>query len=487
MFDHHITLGYASREGARVGSALANGGGQLGCGAGRSPNADLVDPQVIAAVQRVLTSPGSLITLGDDHRDPDLQGRRRGRAARHERERLGLQQGQRPVDRRHGARLRPGRGTGWQACSRSNIDPPDLDRRERHPHLPPLERARLDPALLRWPRSGPDPHVRRHRHGPQPDQHLRWGGRCPLPPDPPDQGRPTGGLPAVRSIVIFTLSIFLFVGMCAVVVDAAWYWANNLRIQRAADAAALAGVVWLPGDATTAVRVAREEATKNGYTSGIGGYTVTPRQDPDNPRRMMGQHPRPGPDVLREPVRTCRPSTPPGISKAEYVLPVPMGSPQNYYGVGFYEQRVPTVAASPASMVFQAPSNEAGGGWSGASKAAEKRTTRTTATRRRRSDERVADNGATSGCWTAGTPCPTTDPGHRPDRGRAARSERGRERRSDGCMRAHAEISWDGGGSWSSSISTAPLGDDAPRRSRIGRSAARRHHSRMGCPHMGPQ
>ena len=66
MFDHHITLGYASREGARVGSALANGGGQLGCGAGRSPNADLVDPQVIAAVQRVLTSPGSLITLGDD-------------------------------------------------------------------------------------------------------------------------------------------------------------------------------------------------------------------------------------------------------------------------------------------------------------------------------------------------------------------------------------------------------------------------------------
>jgi len=31
LFDHHLTLEYATREGARVGAALANGGGALGC------------------------------------------------------------------------------------------------------------------------------------------------------------------------------------------------------------------------------------------------------------------------------------------------------------------------------------------------------------------------------------------------------------------------------------------------------------------------
>ena len=60
-FDQNLTLEYATREGARVGSALANGGGTLGCGAGQSPNAATVDPQILAAVRRVLLSPGSRV------------------------------------------------------------------------------------------------------------------------------------------------------------------------------------------------------------------------------------------------------------------------------------------------------------------------------------------------------------------------------------------------------------------------------------------
>ena len=59
VFDHHLTLEYATREGARAGSALAHGGtGPPGCA-----NASEVDPRIIAAVQRVLTSPGSPIAL----------------------------------------------------------------------------------------------------------------------------------------------------------------------------------------------------------------------------------------------------------------------------------------------------------------------------------------------------------------------------------------------------------------------------------------
>ncbi len=59
-FSHNLTLEYATREGARVGSALVDGGGGSGC-----PNAANVDPLIIAAVERVLTSPGSQVTLAN--------------------------------------------------------------------------------------------------------------------------------------------------------------------------------------------------------------------------------------------------------------------------------------------------------------------------------------------------------------------------------------------------------------------------------------
>lgn len=64
-FDHLLSIDYATREGARVGAALVNGGGQLGCASGQSPNAATVDPQIIAAVERVLTSQGSLAAPGN--------------------------------------------------------------------------------------------------------------------------------------------------------------------------------------------------------------------------------------------------------------------------------------------------------------------------------------------------------------------------------------------------------------------------------------
>jgi hypothetical protein len=59
-FGNTHTLGYGSREGARVGSALASGG-VSDCTAGDDPSG--VDPAVIAAVQRILKSPGSGIDV----------------------------------------------------------------------------------------------------------------------------------------------------------------------------------------------------------------------------------------------------------------------------------------------------------------------------------------------------------------------------------------------------------------------------------------
>lgn len=60
-----MTMSSATREGARIGGALVNGGGTLGCGAGQSPNAATVDPYIVAAVERVLMGAGTRLTLSD--------------------------------------------------------------------------------------------------------------------------------------------------------------------------------------------------------------------------------------------------------------------------------------------------------------------------------------------------------------------------------------------------------------------------------------
>ncbi len=63
--DHSTTVGNSTREGARMGSALVNGGDTLGCGTGQSPNAGAVDGRIVAAVQRILDAPGSRVVLAN--------------------------------------------------------------------------------------------------------------------------------------------------------------------------------------------------------------------------------------------------------------------------------------------------------------------------------------------------------------------------------------------------------------------------------------
>jgi Flp pilus assembly protein TadG len=62
-FNHQLTIQYATREGARIGADLVNGGGTLGCSAGQSPNRASVDEVIIEAADRILTSTGSPIPL----------------------------------------------------------------------------------------------------------------------------------------------------------------------------------------------------------------------------------------------------------------------------------------------------------------------------------------------------------------------------------------------------------------------------------------
>src|SRR5256884_8409087 len=133
-------------------------------------------------------------------------------------------------------------------------------------------------------------------------------------------------------LVIVAVMIVVLLGFTGLVSDVAWYEVNLMRIQRAADAAALAGVVYLPGNVAGAQTAAEQEAAKNGYTNGAGGVTITATPEALNNRilgvsisalvrswfaRLLG--------VTQFNARRN--------ARAEFVLPVPMGSPEDYYGI----------------------------------------------------------------------------------------------------------------------------------------------------------
>src|SRR4051812_35298065 len=134
-----------------------------------------------------------------------------------------------------------------------------------------------------------------------------------------------------QMLALFALMLFVIIGAIAIVVDISWVWTSGLRVQRAADAAALAGVIYLPGAPGSAYTVARAEATKNGYT-GSAGTTVTPVQDGANPRRLQVTISTQVPSFFAR-IIGINTFAVTKVSQAEYTLPVPMGSPQDYLGV----------------------------------------------------------------------------------------------------------------------------------------------------------
>jgi hypothetical protein len=137
-------------------------------------------------------------------------------------------------------------------------------------------------------------------------------------------------------LVMFAGGMIFFIGLMAIVIDVSWYWANTLRVQRAADAAALAGAVYLPGNVPNGKTYAIAEAKKNGYTDGQavpgGTISVVPTQDANDVRQLDVTVSAPvGTFFMR--VFGINTITASRTAKAIYVQPVPMGSPENYYGI----------------------------------------------------------------------------------------------------------------------------------------------------------
>ena len=82
-----------------------------------------------------------------------------------------------------------------------------------------------------------------------------------------------GGYAAVF-VAIFVASGFLF-AMAAISVDTSRWYDERARVQKAADAAALAGVPYLPYDTTNATLRAKEVAKRNGYDDADPDVVVT--------------------------------------------------------------------------------------------------------------------------------------------------------------------------------------------------------------------
>ena len=134
-----------------------------------------------------------------------------------------------------------------------------------------------------------------------------------------------------RGVVLlwFALMLIMLMGFAGFAVDLSNWWFQADKIQRAADSGAHAGAAFLPGDLPSATTTARTLTGQNGFRNGSNA-TVTVSQEP-NPNR------------LRVKVKATIPTYFVGLlgvesidltreAVAEYVAPVPMGSPENKLG-----------------------------------------------------------------------------------------------------------------------------------------------------------
>ena len=141
---------------------------------------------------------------------------------------------------------------------------------------------------------------------------------------------PTGDDDRDRGYILLLTAMMMIpmLALSALAIDLGAWYAQGAKAQRAADAGALAGVVWA-SDPVKWETVARDTMSRNGYTDGVDGVTVTVERLSDSQIRtdikvkglqfFSGLFLPGGTQINREAV-------------AEYVVPVPMGSPKSSLG-----------------------------------------------------------------------------------------------------------------------------------------------------------
>ena len=130
------------------------------------------------------------------------------------------------------------------------------------------------------------------------------------------------------SLVWLALMLVVLIGMAGFGLDLGWMYLSTTRAQKAVDAAALAGVVNLPGFIAQANQDAADAARANGYDpGGADTLTVTPLADNKLHAELRTSI---EPFFLKvlgfDQFNITRQAT------SEYIKPVPLGNPNNCFG-----------------------------------------------------------------------------------------------------------------------------------------------------------
>jgi hypothetical protein len=143
------------------------------------------------------------------------------------------------------------------------------------------------------------------------------------------------------ALPLIAATIVVLIGLSAFAIDLGWLYLNSSKVQRAADSAALAGVIYLPGDTANVTNYSVNGANANGYDIGtVNGNPIsgggpdsldwTAQDDNRLQVTLTSQIPTFFLKVLGfNTFDISRTAT------AEYVKPVPLGSPDPCFGVGF--------------------------------------------------------------------------------------------------------------------------------------------------------
>ncbi|MET0420707.1 MAG: pilus assembly protein TadG-related protein [Acidimicrobiia bacterium] len=131
-------------------------------------------------------------------------------------------------------------------------------------------------------------------------------------------------------MVWFALLFVTLMGFAALALEYNRWESIGVRAQKAADAAALAGAVFLPDNLPNASSTARATSSKNGFTDGTSGVIVaTARGQLPNQLKVTITVPTKNPFGA---IVGYGNSTIVRSATAEYQLPQNLGSPQNSYG-----------------------------------------------------------------------------------------------------------------------------------------------------------
>ena len=153
------------------------------------------------------------------------------------------------------------------------------------------------------------------------------------------------GLAAILVALVISATFF---ALCAVSVDLARMYLEAERVQKAADAAALAGVTWMPQDLNEATKAAVEVSGRNGFpNTGTTAVTVVPGRQPTQLDVSVSSKI----DNIFAKYLGIGSATVTRHAVADYTGPQPMGSPCNTMG----DEPPGTANAGPAGSQLAVP------------------------------------------------------------------------------------------------------------------------------------